>query len=439
MSWSKISLYALAESGAFAVEFFVRLQLLIFYTDTLGIDSSLASLAAGIGLFWDAFIDPFVGSYSDTFKSRWGNRKPFLIAGGILIIPSLYWIFSPSLSENTLLIFIQIAAANLILNTGITLVTVPHAAISAELSRDAKVRIRIFAARLIFANIGLILGLLVPAAILKWGREVGYTDSLIYPRIALVIALIAMATIVICVLSLGKSTTPNVHGHRSFIKDIKIALKNRLFIGLFVSGFIAYIAVAINSALARYYYEHFLHLREDEFVLVLIVFILVWSSSVVFWVKIADYFGKDRPATLGVIGLGLMSIVVYPLLPTGQLVGPILAAIVGGVFTGCIILFDSYVADVADLDRNKSGESREGLYFGVWKFGIKASRGIALVVAGFLLTAIDYHAGESPNQVVSFRIALLFGPGVGSVFVIAAIVFYFFVGKTIRTSNTIHS
>ena len=53
----------------------------------------------------------------------------------------------------------------------ITLVTVPHAAISAELSRDAAVRIRIFATRLIFANIGLILGLIIPAAMLKAERE----------------------------------------------------------------------------------------------------------------------------------------------------------------------------------------------------------------------------------------------------------------------------
>ncbi|HNN01001.1 MAG TPA: MFS transporter, partial [Turneriella sp.] len=84
MRFLPLSLYALAESGVFAVEFFVRLQLLIFYTDRLGVESYLASLAAGLALVWDAFIDPYVGAFSDRFRSRWGNRKPFLVAGALL-------------------------------------------------------------------------------------------------------------------------------------------------------------------------------------------------------------------------------------------------------------------------------------------------------------------------------------------------------------------
>lgn len=430
MRFLKLSLYASAESGVFAVEFFVRLQLLIFYTDRLGIQSSLASLAAGIALIWDAFIDPFVGSFSDTFKSRWGNRKPFLVAGGILIVPSLWWIFSPYVSANPLVVFAQLTAANLLLNTGITLVTVPHAAISAELSRDAAVRVRIFAVRLLFANIGLILGLIVPAAMLKSGRAAGATDTALYPQIALVVGVIALLGILACVLSLGKSEAAPVTGNRGFAKDIAAALKNRFFVRLFISGFLAYIGVAINSTLARYYYDHYLALGEDDLALVLIVFILVWSASAALWVKLADRFGKDLPATIGIVGLGLMSAIVYPLFPAGKIAGPVAAAVLGGIFTGCILLFDSCVADAADLDRGATGEGREGLYFGVWKFGIKASRGVAVVFSGLLLSAIGYQAGISPDANVKFRIALLFGPVVGSIFVLSGIVFYFFAAKS---------
>ncbi len=425
----RLALYASAESGIFAVEFFVRLQLLIFYTDKLGVESSLASLAAGIALIWDAFIDPFIGSLSDTFKSRWGNRKPFLVAGAILIVPSLFWIFSPYRSLGAVGIFAQLTLANLILNTGITFVTVPHAAISAELSRDAAVRIRIFAARLIFANIGLILGLIVPAVMLKAGRSAGTPDTATFASIALVIGLTAFVAVMICVVSLKKSPPVAVTAARGFWNDMRAARGNAFFLWLFVSGFLAYIGVAINSTLARYYYDHFLGLGEDDLALVLIVFILVWSASAILWVKLADRFGKDLPATLGIVGLGVMSAVAYPLFPAGKLAGPIVAAVLGGFFTGCILLFDSYVADAADLDRNATGENREGLYFGVWKFGIKASRGVAVVLSGLLLTAIGYQSGVVPDAAVKFRIALLFGPAVGLIFVLSGLTFYFMASK----------
>lgn len=425
MRYIEIARYAAAESGIFAVEFFVRLHLLIFYTDKLGIQATLASAAAGIALIWDAFIDPFVGSFSDSFRSRWGNRKPFLVAGAILIVPSLVWIFSPYRAQNPLWIFVQLTFANLLLNTGITLVTVPHAAISAELSRDTGVRIRIFAARLIFANLGLMLGLIVPGAMLKGGRAAGASETSTYPEIALVIGLLALVAILICVFSLKNNVQSAPANANGFWTDIRSAARNRFFAWLFVAGFLAYIGVAINSTLARYYYEHFLHLGEDDLALVLIVFILVWSLSTILWVKLADKFGKDLPAAVGIIGLGLMSSVVYPLFPPGKISGPVFAAVLGGIFTGCILLFDSYVADAADLDRTASGENRDGLYFGVWKFGIKASRGVAVLMSGLMLSAIGYQSGSAPDPAVQFRIALLFGPVVGSIFVLSGLVFYF--------------
>ncbi|HMV34962.1 MAG TPA: MFS transporter [Turneriella sp.] len=435
MRFLPLSLYALAESGIFAVEFFVRLQLLIFYTDRLGVESYLASLAAGLALVWDAFIDPYVGAFSDRFRSRWGNRKPFLVAGALLIVPSLLWIFAPYREAGAIGIFVQLLLASLLLNTGITLVTVPHAAISAELSKDAGVRVRIFAARLLFANLGLILGLIIPAAMLNNARAVGIAETTVFPQIATVIGLFSLAAVLVCVASL-QNTQPGEPGHkRRFVSDLKTAVGNKFFLWLFAAGFLAYIGVAINSTLARYYYDHYLKINEDSLALVLIVFILVWSLSVVLWVKAADRFGKDLPATLGIVGLGLMTIFSYPFFPEGGLTGPIVAAVAGGILTGCILLFDSYVADAADLDLAQSGENRDGLYFGLWKLGIKASRGVAVALSGGLIWAIGYRAGVTPDDVVRFRIALLFGPLVGSIFVASGLVFYFKAARARSTSS----
>jgi glycoside/pentoside/hexuronide:cation symporter, GPH family len=436
MRWTSLSLYALAESGIFAVEFFVRLQLLIYYTDKLKIESYLASIAAGAALIWDAFIDPYVGSFSDAFTGRWGNRKPFMLAGALLIPPALLWIFFPYVTGNQYFVFLQLLLASLLLNTGITLVTVPHAAISAELSREPSVRVRIFAARLLFANVGLIAGLIIPAVLLRYGREVGYDDMQIFPIIAIVIGLFCLVGVVVCILSLRTTQGATASDtERSFRNDLRGAVQNRFFVWLFVAGFLAYIGVAINSTLARYYYDHYLHLHEDQLAKVLIVFILVWSASTIFWVKLSDRYGKDLPAAAGIIALGLMTTFAYPNFQPESIMGPMLAAVAGGFFTGCILLFDSYVADAADLDFARTGKNREGFYFGIWKFGIKASRGVAVVFAGLLLAAIGYQAGSLPNEAVKRGIAILFGPVVGIIFIASGLVFYFFAAKQKRAVN----
>lgn len=50
----------------------------IFLTDVVGLDARLASIAALIGVIWDAVNDPIVGTISDRVRTRWGRRRPFL-------------------------------------------------------------------------------------------------------------------------------------------------------------------------------------------------------------------------------------------------------------------------------------------------------------------------------------------------------------------------
>ena len=50
--------YAAADVGVNGIELAIRLYLLIFYTDRVGLSPSLAGLALGVGLVWDAITDP---------------------------------------------------------------------------------------------------------------------------------------------------------------------------------------------------------------------------------------------------------------------------------------------------------------------------------------------------------------------------------------------
>ena len=49
----------------------VGLYLLYFYTDVVGISPSLAGLIYGIGMFWDAITDPFMGYVAERTRTKW--------------------------------------------------------------------------------------------------------------------------------------------------------------------------------------------------------------------------------------------------------------------------------------------------------------------------------------------------------------------------------
>jgi GPH family glycoside/pentoside/hexuronide:cation symporter len=52
--------------------------LFFYYVPVLEVPGTYAGLAVGVALAFDAVTDPFMGSFSDRFKSRWGRRHPFM-------------------------------------------------------------------------------------------------------------------------------------------------------------------------------------------------------------------------------------------------------------------------------------------------------------------------------------------------------------------------
>jgi GPH family glycoside/pentoside/hexuronide:cation symporter len=52
-----------------------------YYVDVLGLAITLAALINVVYGIWDAVNDPLVGYLSDNTRTRWGRRRPWLLAG----------------------------------------------------------------------------------------------------------------------------------------------------------------------------------------------------------------------------------------------------------------------------------------------------------------------------------------------------------------------
>src|ERR1051325_1195296 len=68
--------------GDIATNFFFQSMILYqtrFYTDTAGISSGAVSYMLFLLRIVDAFVDPFVGGFSDRTRSRWGKFRPWIL------------------------------------------------------------------------------------------------------------------------------------------------------------------------------------------------------------------------------------------------------------------------------------------------------------------------------------------------------------------------
>ncbi|MCE9598919.1 MAG: MFS transporter [Spirochaetia bacterium] len=419
-----LSGYAIAEAGIVAAEVLIQLYLLKFYTDVVGLRSDFAGYALALAVVWDAVSDPWMGAISDRTRFGSGRRRMYILAGGILLGLTLPLLFNPPELDSQAAKFGFLLFSYILVNTSTTILAVPHSAFGGELSSDSKTRTLIVGFRLLFGNVGLLAGTLLPGLILATGRTQPDPKSLAALWLAIPVGLSGFITFVS---TRGLDRPGNNSGEWNVLGDVTGLRKNRPFLILFCALLVATIGRTVNSSLALFYYDRRLHLSEQDVVLyVLGLFILTISFSIPFWVWMSAKMGKIPAAAVGILLLGLMTTIGYPLFPAYDLRGPLMAAFIGGIAVGSIVLLESLLADIVDFDRLKSGKRREGLYFGVWKMGAKASRAIGLALSGILLQWTGIDSGSigaaiaiSPEE-TGFRLALLFGPFVGMFFLAGA-------------------
>lgn len=424
--------YGLAETGITAVQLFTQIYLLKFYTEIVGLNSSLAGIALSISVIWDAISDPLMGRISDHTHSKWGRRRPYILFGGVLLSLAVLLLFSPPHLTTQIGKFSYLLSVYLLVNTAMTIISVPHIALGGELSFERNERTSVFGWRLFFSNIGMLVGMIVPAAILQSLGDESSKENIILSRTTAgeIVSLVILATsIVTFLVTKGKDRTEKKLEQKiPFFKAFISVLKNKMFLILLFAFIIATIGRTFNSAIALYYYEFRLGLKESLVVInILLPFFLVLLLSIGFWVWISKKIGKKIPAFLGVFCLGVLTVIAYPLFPYGELRPPLIVAFIGGICAGSILIMDSILTDVVDYDEFKTGEKREGLYFGIWKMGVKFSQAFGIAITGFLLDMIGFQNGaQTQSQEVGFRLAMIFGPGVGFFFIFGSILFLFF-------------
>src|SRR5690606_26599325 len=131
--------YSIAELPMSMVATPVALFLPALYTQDLGLGMTTVGLVLMLTKFWDVATDPIIGYLSDRTRSRFGRRKPWILASVPLMMISVYQLFLPPEGVGVQFLLIWI----MVFWFGWTLFNIPYFASGVELSPDYADRTRI--------------------------------------------------------------------------------------------------------------------------------------------------------------------------------------------------------------------------------------------------------------------------------------------------------
>ena len=118
-----------------------------------GLNPAILGLVAMILKAVDAVVDPLIGNLSDSTRSRWGRRRPFIIVGAILtgLITPFVWHINPDWSDFWMYSFVAIMGV--LTYACMSLWGTPYHSFLMEMTPNYDERTRLFAWTAFFTKI----------------------------------------------------------------------------------------------------------------------------------------------------------------------------------------------------------------------------------------------------------------------------------------------
>ncbi len=407
--------------------------LFFYYTQFLGLSASMAGLAALLALVADGISDPIIGQLSDSWASKkWGRRHPFMRVAMLPYAAALIAIFNPpaELSQGSLFIWYLVFAITV--RTLLTLFTVPHMALGADLSQDYEERTSIAVYRNFLGYTGgltiqvVAWFLIIPAATMAGETAEGFRNVGYF---AAGLALVGMLTAIygtrgrIPLLPQTSSAQQSRPWYYAF-KDIWFVINQKSASILFFGSLVLVTRVGISNTMLLHVNTYLYGFSSEQTgVFMLVIFLSLLPAS---WMALkgTHMLGKRNAiVTLIIIEamVGPIPIMahVYGLTPASGTTALLLVVctfvvIHQAFFIAAINVGAAMLPEVVDEMELGTGLRQEGILNSAMMLTQKVTFGVGSFVAGLAIDFVGFDgvtsaADVSPDMLM--RLGWIYGPG----------------------------
>jgi glycoside/pentoside/hexuronide:cation symporter, GPH family len=352
------------------------------YDTYIGLETAAVGAVISVAALFDAVTDPAMGYASDRFRTRWGRRRPWVLAGAPFLALALYFLLNPEQGSTVYYLGLWFV----FLRIGTTMLGVPYAAWGMELSGEYDTRTRLQASREVFVLIGLIVAAAIPAVVEYLYREDTTAVLVLQSYTWLAVPMLIVVPLVV-VARLPEPPASTREGVVPFFSSMGLMYRNRLFLRVLSIELLVGGGEAFRNALSLYFIQDYI---GASFAGVLYcVYFGMGLAAIPLWNHLARRFGKHRSLAAAIILVNVVSLVIFTL-DYGQVAAfYALFAIKGFCFGSFAYLPRSMVADVVDLDTLRTGDARTGGYFSIFNFMTKTAQAfsgpalVALALIGY--------------------------------------------------------
>ncbi len=408
----------------------------------MGISPAVIGIALSASRFIEGITDPIIGNVSDNTRTRWGRRRPWILAGAVImsLIFISIWFTPRSVGDLDIFGFIlqgsYIQAAYLITAISLFFMTftiwqIPYSGLGLELEVDYHERTKLQIYKIVPSYIiGVAIGSLYLITQMKdvWGGDEITGARYVGIIVGAVILIAGIIPAIFC-----KERFVIKHEKIKFWPSFFETFKDRpfrlmmgniffVFVSLFfmlpLLGYITIYHVGVDGMhrvldwswnwklwfpLHFEIVEKFLTHKELAGVIGVYTAITQTSTQLITILiinKVSKFYDKKTVLvtglTIGILGYLSSWYLFTPEYPYLTVLPPVIVNI---GLSACWVLIGSFSADICDYDELQTGKRREGMYSAVTGFLIKLSIAFVTIITSLVLIQLGI-GGKDPHLTV---------------------------------------
>ncbi len=372
--------------------YLINMFVVYFLVRHVGISAAVAGVLFAITRIYDAVIDPLIGNWSDRSQTRWGRRRPWMLAGALIASIACVAVFHPPDLAPGLLLYGCVLLALLAYTTGYSLFAIPYMAQGAEMTNDYQERASLMAWRTFFVYGS---GLMTVSGA-AWLVAFLGSDRAAYGGMSLAAAVVIAATMLWVVAFTGRAAKGAETARKPpLFASLLGTLRNRPFLIILGTKILGQLGTAFSGASMLFFITYVMHRDEKAIALFSLTANIVGIASVPLWNRLLGFLER-RTLLLALLTVSALVHLTWMLggPAENQVVFVVRAFALGALGSGSVLLAMAMLADTIELDRLGSGERREGSFVGAFELMQTTAFIAAPLVAGLAFSLAGLESGE---------------------------------------------
>lgn len=405
----------------------------LYYVDHLKVDPVRFAVLMSAFAVYNAVDNPVIGYLSDRTRTRWGRRIPYLLFATLPTMLFLALLFNApfSVGQNPDSLLLYFGVLWVLWETTSTMVGTGYLALLPEMFRSFAERTDVSVRMNAVQVVGLLIGLALPpllAAKIGWGP------------MGILFAAICAAAIYSGVGALSERAASVQAAPLPLLGALRLTFTNRSFLTIVAAQTMRFVSTGTLATGMGFFVKYSLGAdglgAGDGLLTTLLLATAFVTAGALLWPWrqwVAQRYGARTTLLLAFATSGLA---VLPMAFLQSVPAAFLTTVLFGVgLAGMILMGDVVLADVIDEDELRTGQRREGAYYGLSGLITTLSTGITAAVFGWVAIHFGYDPklDVQPETVAKgFRFFMTVPPLVGSVLALVFLWFYPLHGERLR-------